>query len=88
MNNVTKAYDLFVETLPLESIDINLEPAKWHDLYSKECQIYALFNLMTEEEMEQYRTLVANHTSIPTSEEWREQEIQWEYMNGAYPDED
>ena len=35
-SNVQTALELFVETLPLDTLDINTESAKWHDLYSKE----------------------------------------------------
>lgn len=56
---VQEAFDLFVETLPLDTIDINTESARWHDLYSKECKIFDLFRHMTDEEMIIYREKVA-----------------------------
>jgi len=55
---VQQAVDLFIETLPLDTIDINTESARWHDLYSKECKIFDLLRRMTDEEKNKYRTVV------------------------------
>ena len=52
---VQEAVDLFIETLPLETTDIETESYKWHDLYSKECKIYQLLGCMTDEESNEYR---------------------------------
>ena len=55
---VQEAVDLFIETLPLETTDIETESYKWHDLYSKECKIYQLLGRMTDEESNEYRIAV------------------------------
>ena len=55
---VQEAVDLFIETLPLEDMDIETESFKWHDLYSKECKLYALMGRMTDEESNEYRIAV------------------------------
>ena len=53
---VQDAVKLFFETLPLETTDINTESAKWHDLYSKECNLYGLIGKMTEDELALYKS--------------------------------
>ena len=61
MNNllVTKAFNLFVETMPLENMELNDQTAHvWHDLCSKECQIFDCMRLMNKEELEEYRKKV------------------------------
>lgn len=55
---VQEAVDLFIETLPLETTDIETESYKWHDLYSKECNLYVLMGRMTDEESNEYRIAV------------------------------
>ena len=55
---VQEAVDLFIETLPLETTDIETESYKWHDLYSKECKIYQLLGRMTDEESNEYRIAI------------------------------
>ena len=55
---VKQAYDLFIETLALESTDINTESHKWHDLYSKECQLFDLMRKFTPAEMVEYKRLL------------------------------
>jgi hypothetical protein len=52
---VTTAYQLYIDTLELETTDINTESHKWHDLYSKECQLFDLLRQMSWEEGEEYR---------------------------------
>jgi len=52
---VKQAVELFVETLPLETTDINTESAKWHHLYSLECKLYGMMRTMSENELDEYR---------------------------------
>lgn len=52
---VTAALELYIETLALETTDINTESAKWHDLYSKECQLFSLLRQMDWTDGEEYR---------------------------------
>ena len=52
---VVAALKLYIETLALESTDINTESAKWHDLYSKECKLFDLLRQMDWSEGEEYR---------------------------------
>ena len=66
MNNnlVQEAFELFVETMPLETMPLNDETSfVWHDLYSKECKIFALLGRMTDEEKDAYRKAV-QHVSL------------------------
>ena len=55
---VQEAVDLFIETLPLATTDIETESYKWHNLYSKECNLYVLMGRMTDEESNEYRIAV------------------------------
>jgi len=55
---VKQAVELFVETLPLETTDINTESAKWHHLYSLECKLFGLMGQMSEGELDEYRDRV------------------------------
>jgi len=55
---VKQAVELFVETLPLETTDINTESAKWHHLYSQECKLYDCIRRMSDSEGEEYRRQV------------------------------
>jgi hypothetical protein len=57
---VTQAFNLFVETLPLDTLDVNnpWQSAQWHDLYSKECQLFDLMRQFTPEEMMEYKRLL------------------------------
>ena len=58
-NLVQKAVGLFIETLPLETMPS--DHPQFNELYDKECQIFYLFGLMTEEEHEEYRQEVAKY---------------------------
>lgn len=80
-SKVQQAFDLWVATLPLATTDIDAEPAKWHGLYSKECELFGIMRTFTEEEKIEYRSLVERHEGYN-----REEELQWDYMNGEYPD--
>ena len=63
-NLVQEAFELFVETMPLETMPLNDETSfVWHDLYSKECKIFDLFRRMTDEEKDAYRKAV-QHVSL------------------------
>jgi hypothetical protein len=53
---VQKAVNLFVETIELDTIDT--ENPRFTELYEKECQIYKLFEQMTENELDRYRSAV------------------------------
>lgn len=52
---VKEAMDLYIETVPLETTDINVESDKWHHLYSQECKLFDLFRKMNWEQSEEYR---------------------------------
>lgn len=56
MNLVNEAFGLFIDTLPLESMDVT--HPKFEELYEKECRIYTLFRQMNEEELAEYREKV------------------------------
>jgi len=57
---VQEAVDLFNETKIMDTLDVNndYEAKIFNKLYEKECQIYVLFGLMNEEEMNEYRIAV------------------------------
>jgi len=55
------AFALWVETLALETTDINTESAKWHDLYSKECELFSLLRKFTPEDSTLYAQLICEH---------------------------
>jgi hypothetical protein len=56
---IKQAVQLFTETMDMEKVDIDTESHKWHDLYSKECQLFAIFPNFTEEEAAEYRIRVS-----------------------------
>jgi|694.fasta_scaffold03880_16 hypothetical protein len=53
---VQDAVNLFVETIELDTMDT--ENPRFNKLYEKECQIYILFEQMTENELDKYRAAV------------------------------
>jgi hypothetical protein len=53
---VQEAVDLFIETKSLESMDA--EHPMFEELYQKECQLYVLFGSMSEDDANEYRTVV------------------------------
>ena len=55
---VKQAVELFVETLPLETMDIETESAEWHHLYSQECKLYDCIRRMSADELNEYRDRV------------------------------
>lgn len=58
MNLVQKAVNLFIETMPLDTM--NVEDIKFMSLYEKECQIFVLFDQMTMDEIAEYRVRVSS----------------------------
>ncbi len=52
---IDDAFGLFVETMPLETLDINADSHRWHDLYSKECKLFDLMRQMNHDELEEYQ---------------------------------
>ena len=64
---VQQAFELWVETLELETTDISTQSHKWHDLYSKECKLFEIMRTFTEEERVQYRKLVISHEHIESN---------------------
>jgi len=55
---VKQAVELFVETLPLETTDINTDFHTWNHLYSQECKLYDCIRRMSDSEGEEYRRQV------------------------------
>jgi hypothetical protein len=56
---IKQAVQLFTETMDINNVDIDTESHKWHDLYSKECQLFAIFPKFTEAEADEYRIRVS-----------------------------
>jgi len=59
---VNKAIDLYVETLPLQYTDIDEQSAKWHDLYSKECELFGLMSKFDKSQSIEYKKRIAKET--------------------------
>lgn len=53
---VNQAVELFIETLPLEGM--NVSHPEFHYLYSQECKLYRVMRLMSEDELNEYRNRV------------------------------
>jgi len=53
---VQEAVDLFIETIPLQ--DMDAEHPMFNELYDKECRIYVLLGMMTDDESNEYRIAV------------------------------
>jgi hypothetical protein len=53
---VQETVDLFIETLPLQSMDA--DHPMFNELYEKECRIYVLLGMMTDDESNEYRIAV------------------------------
>lgn len=53
---VQEALNLFIETMPLE--DMDADHPMFNELYEKECRIFTLFGMMTDDEMSEYRSVV------------------------------
>jgi hypothetical protein len=56
---VNKAVELFVETIVLEFIDIDEEPTRWHDLYSKECELFGIMSKFDKSQSAEYKKRIA-----------------------------
>lgn len=50
---IITALELYIETVPLEGMSV--DHPDFHDLYSKECQLYNVLRMMNWEEGEEYR---------------------------------
>ena len=55
---VKQAVELFVETLPLATTDINTDSHTWHHLYSQECKLYDCMRRMSADELKTYGVTV------------------------------
>ena len=55
LTTLHQALILFIETIPLENMQG--DELEFHALCEKECEIFSLFDKMTEEELEKYRTI-------------------------------
>ena len=53
---VQEAVDLYIETMPLQNMDA--DHPMFDELYEKECQIFVLFGKMSDDESNEYRTVV------------------------------
>tara|TARA_R110000868_G_C10401785_1_gene721419 strand:+ start:24 stop:536 length:513 start_codon:yes stop_codon:yes gene_type:complete len=52
---VDKAVDLFIETLVLPFVNIDQQSHKWHDLYSKECELFAIMSKFEKSQSVEYK---------------------------------
>jgi hypothetical protein len=59
---VDKAVELFVETLALPFVDIDQQSHKWHDLYSKECELFAIMSKFEKSQSVEYKKRIAKET--------------------------
>lgn len=59
---VNKAIDLYVETLPLQYTDIDEQSAKWHDLYSKECELFGIMSKFDKSQSVEYKKRIVKET--------------------------
>jgi hypothetical protein len=59
---VNWAVELFVETLPLQFVDINEQSDKWHDLYSKECQLFGIMSKFDKSQSVEYKKRITKET--------------------------
>ena len=78
---VSKAVELFVETLQLEFVDIDEQSEKWHDLYSKECELYGMLSQFTKTESSEYKKRIAKETF-----KWRIKQVTGFFMLGKNHD--
>jgi hypothetical protein len=70
---IDDAFGLFIETMPLETLDINADSHRWHDLYAKECKLFDLMRQMNSEELEEYQHkvwMVERDIEEKSIEEW------------------
>jgi hypothetical protein len=59
---VNKAVELFVETLALKYTDIDEQSEKWHDLYSKECNLFAIMSKFDKSQSVEYKKCITKET--------------------------
>lgn len=59
---VNKAVELYLETLALPFTDINEQSYKWHDLYSKECELFSIMSKFTKSESSEYKKRIKSET--------------------------
>jgi len=74
---VSKAVELFLETIALEFIDIEEETVRWHDLYSKECELYSMMSQFTKKESSEYKKHITKETF-----KWRIKQVCGFFMLG------
>lgn len=58
-----QAFELWLETLALETTDIDTESDKWYNLYDKECKLFELLRKFTPEDSTLYAKLLCEHSS-------------------------
>lgn len=88
---VTTALQLYIDTLPLE--EMSVDHPEFHNLYSKECQLFDLLRQMDWEEGEEYRHQVRCYNidnKISNTINWREykQSDEPEYDSAGFTEED
>jgi hypothetical protein len=71
------AVELFVETLPLQFVDINEQSDKWHDLYSKECQLFGIMSKFDKSQSVEYKKRIAKE-----SFKWKIKQVTGFFMLG------
>ena len=59
---VDKAVELFVKTLALPFVDIDQQSHKWHDLYSKECELFAIMSKFEKSQSVEYKKRIVKET--------------------------
>ena len=74
---VNWAVELFVETLALKYTDIDEQSEKWHDLYSKECQLFGIMSKFDKSQSVEYKKLIAKE-----SFKWRIKQVTGFFMLG------
>lgn len=57
----TQAFELWVETLALETTDINTDSVNWMDLFEKECKLFELMRQFTPEDSTLYAQLICEY---------------------------
>jgi hypothetical protein len=74
---VNKAVELFVETLALKYTDIDEQSDKWHDLYSKECQLFGIMSKFDKSQSVEYKKRIAKE-----SFKWKIKQVTGFFMLG------
>jgi hypothetical protein len=85
---VITALELYIETLPLENMSV--DHPDFHDLYSKECQLFRVLRMMNWEEGEEYRYQVRcyniDHGIRNSEPKWNDEGP--EYDSAGFTEED